>query len=93
MSAGNPHYTGHRKRLRSRFRDAGKGALHDYEILELLLGYAIPQKDTKPLAKELLKEYGTLQRIFDESFEELESRPGVGEYTGTLIKLVNTKRI
>ena len=88
MSTGNPHYTGHRRRLRIRFRDVGKGAVTDYELLELLLGYAIPRKDTKPLAKELIKEYGSLRRIFDESFEGLESREGIGEYTATLIKLV-----
>ena len=88
MSTGAPHYTGHRSRLRSRFRDAGRGALSDYEILELLLGYAIPRRDTKPLAKELLEEYGSLRRIFDESLDALESRKGIGEYAGTLIKLV-----
>ncbi len=88
MSTGAPHYTGHRSRLRSRFRDAGRAALSDYEILELLLGYAIPRKDTKPLAKELLEEYGSLRRIFDESLDALESRKGIGEYAGTLIKLV-----
>jgi len=88
MSTGEPHYTGHRSRLRSRFRDAGRGALSDYEILELLLGYAIPRKDTKPLAKELLEEYGSLRRIFDESLEALERRKGIGEYSSTLIKLV-----
>ena len=81
MSTGEPHYTGHRSRLRSRFRDAGRGALSDYEILELLLGYAIPRKDTKPLAKELLEEYGSLRRIFDESLEALERRKGIGEYS------------
>ena len=88
MSASRAHYTGHRARLRRRFRNSGKDSLDDYELLELLLGYAIPRRDTKPLAKELLKEYGSLRRICDESYEDLESRKGIGEYTATLIKLV-----
>ena len=46
-----PHYHGHRERLRARFREAGAGALSDYELLELLLFRVIPQKDVKPLAR------------------------------------------
>ncbi len=88
MTDEKPHYRGHRKRLRERFRKAGKDALQDYEILELLLGYAVVQKDTKPIAKDLIDHFGNLRRIFDESPEELESRKGIGEYAGTLIKLV-----
>ena len=47
-----PHYHGHRERLRARFRDAGSNAVTDYELLELVLFRAIPQRDVKPLAKE-----------------------------------------
>lgn len=54
------HYHGHRDRLRARFRDSGADALQDYELLELLLFQAIPQKDVKPLAKALLAEFGSL---------------------------------
>jgi DNA repair protein RadC len=50
-----PHYHGHRARLRERFLHAGSDALHDYEMLELILFRAIPRRDVKPLAKELLK--------------------------------------
>lgn len=88
MKEGAPHYLGHRKRLRERFRKSGRAALEDYELLELLLGYAIPKKDTKPLAKEMIGKSGTLRRVFDGSFDDLEENKGVGEYTSTLIRLV-----
>ena len=54
-----PHYHGHRQRLRSRFLQGGAGALQDYELLELLLTYAIPRADVKPLAKSLLAHFGS----------------------------------
>ena len=53
------HYHGHRERLRARFREAGAGALADYELLELILFRAIPQRDVKPLAKDLIARFGS----------------------------------
>ncbi|MDD3028722.1 MAG: DNA repair protein RadC [Alphaproteobacteria bacterium] len=60
-----PHYLGHRKRLRSRFLDAGAEALQDYELLELLLFSAIPRQDVKPLAKKLLTEFKSLWNVLN----------------------------
>ena len=54
LSEASPHYHGHRERLRGRFREAGPEALSDYELLELVLFRAIPQRDVKPLAKDLI---------------------------------------
>jgi len=51
------HYHGHRERLRARLRDAGPDAVTDYELLELVLFRAIPQRDVKPLAKELIANF------------------------------------
>src|SRR5262245_57459715 len=59
-----PHYHGHRERLRSKFRDLGDTALADYELLELLLFRLIPRRDTKPVAKALLDRFGTLAAVF-----------------------------
>jgi len=59
-----PDHLGHRKRLRQRFLSGGPTALADYELLELLLFYAIDRIDTKPLAKRLLERFGTLGDIF-----------------------------
>ncbi len=54
-----PHYHGHRERLRSRFRESGPAALADYELLELVLFRAVPQRDVKPLAKALVEAFGS----------------------------------
>lgn len=58
----NRHTQGHRARLRARFRQHGEATLQDYELLELLLMYAIPRRDTKVLAKKPLERFGTLAR-------------------------------
>ncbi|MCX5998209.1 MAG: hypothetical protein NTU41_01090, partial [Chloroflexi bacterium] len=52
-----PHYLGHRRRLRQRFRRALGDGFHDYELLELLLTYAMPRRDVKPLSKELVARF------------------------------------
>ncbi len=79
---------GHRKRLRERYRKSGLKGFHDYEFIELLLTYAIPQKDVKPIAKELISKFGSIRGIFDASLEELSSVKGVGEQSALLIKLL-----
>lgn len=56
----SPHYLGHRQRLRERFLTSGSDALADYELLELILAMAVPRRDVKPLAKELLRVFGGL---------------------------------
>jgi DNA repair protein RadC len=58
-----PHYHGHRERLRSRLREAGPGALADYELLELILFRAIPRRDVKPLAKSLIARFGSFAEV------------------------------
>ena len=58
-----PHYAGHRDRLRGRFMESGAGALADYELLELILFRAIPRRDVKPLAKQLIKRFGSLADV------------------------------
>jgi len=80
--------TGHRQRLRERFRQRGGQALADYELLELLLSFAIPRRDTKPLARELLRQAGSLAQLFRQSVAEWEQVPGVGPGCGILMELV-----
>lgn len=79
---------GHRKRLRERFQKAGLDAFHDYEFIELLLTYAIPQKDVKPIAKELIQHFHGIKGIFDASVDELTTVKGIGERAAILIKLL-----
>lgn len=83
-----PHYHGHRARLRQRFLTGGAGALQDYELLELLLTFAIPYSDVKPLAKRLIEHFGSFNQVFDVSAEELMEFTGLREYSAVLIKLV-----
>src|SRR5712691_12901408 len=58
-----PHYHGHRRRLRARFRQAGAQGLAEYELLELVLFRALPRRDVKPIAKELLKTFGSFAEV------------------------------
>jgi len=83
-----PHYKEHRKRMKKKFTASGVDAFNDYEVLELLLFYAIPQKDMKPLAKDLLKNFGSLKGVMDASIRDLEGVTGIGMHTAVLIKLV-----
>lgn len=83
-----PHYHGHRDRLRQRFLQGGPDALPDYEMLELVLFMAIPYKDVKPLAKDLLAQFGSLAGVLNASVEALQSVKGVGETTAISLKTV-----
>jgi DNA repair protein RadC len=58
-----PHYHGHRMRLRERFHSAGPDALSDYEMLEMVLFTARSQGDVKPLAKTLIKKFGSFAEV------------------------------
>jgi DNA repair protein RadC len=79
---------GHRKRLKQKFLTTGMEAFLDHEALELLLIYAIPQRDVKPLAKKLLREFGSLKGIVDAEISDLGKVPGIGEHTAILFKLL-----
>lgn len=83
-----PHYHGHRQRLRNRFLKGGAAALQDYELLELLLTFAIPQADVKPLAKRLIDHFGSFNAVLDASPQGLSEFMGLKEYSAVLIHLV-----
>jgi DNA repair protein RadC len=74
-----PHYLDHRKRLREKFLKQGDGALADYELLELALFAAIPRRDVKPLAKDLIRRFGSFADVIAASPERLRETPGVGD--------------
>ncbi len=82
-----PHHSGHRDRLRERFVKVGVEGLADYEILELLLFMALPRRDVKPLAKNLIKNFGTLPNVFHASIPDLVAF-GLSENTAIAIKTV-----
>jgi DNA repair protein RadC len=83
-----PHYLGHRQRLRSKLLDAGPEALHDYELLELLLGQALPRIDVKPLAKTLLARFGGFAGALAAEPVELLKIKGMGEGAVAALKTV-----
>ncbi len=78
---------GHRARMYQRFL-SGDMAMGDVEITEMLLFYCIPHKDVKPLAKELLKCFGTVQGVINAPAEALLKVKGVGEKTATFFKII-----
>lgn len=79
---------GHRERLRTRFSAGGFDGFHDYEVLELLLTYAVPRVDVKPIAKRLLKVFGTLAGVFDAPVAELKQIEGLGEKGAVFLSVV-----
>lgn len=79
---------GHRQRLRERFCRTGLNGLQDYEAVELLLSYAIPRRDVKPLAKQLLRDFGSLEDLMDAPVHRLIDENGMGMNSALLIKLV-----
>lgn len=82
------HYLNHRQRLRARFLNGEAEATPDYELLELLLFYAIDRVDVRPLAKELLKEFGTLGGVLAADRQRLGRHPRVNERTFALFAAV-----
>jgi DNA repair protein RadC len=72
-----PDYLGHRKRLKERYAEAGAGGLRDYELVELLLSYSIPHRDTKPYAKRLLAVFKNLRSVLEADLKSLEKLGGL----------------
>jgi len=81
-------YEGHRRRLRERFLQVGREGLGDYELLELLLTYALPRRDVKPLAKDLLHHFGDLRGVLDAKVQALCEVSGIQERTACLLTLM-----
>lgn len=80
--------TGHRERLRQRLLKGGAEALADYEVLEFLLFAAIKQGDTKPIAKDLLKQFGSLAGVLNADPAALQRIKGIGETSAAALKIV-----
>src|SRR5215213_9096017 len=75
----SPHYHGHRERLRARFLEVGGDTLPDYELLELVLFRSIPRRDVKPIAKELLRRFGSFAEVLAAPPPRLAEVDGIGE--------------
>jgi DNA repair protein RadC len=79
---------GHRARLRKRLLDGGAEALADHEVVEYLLMTAIPRRDTKPLARSLIKRFGSLAGVFNADSAALAKHPGMGETSAAALLIV-----
>ena len=81
--------SGHRERLRNRFLESNPDTIEDYHLIELLLFYSIPRKDTRDEAVELMNRFGSLRRLFRADPHELESVEGIGKSSAVLIRLIH----
>jgi DNA repair protein RadC len=80
-------HSGHRDRLKNKYLSIGIDNLYNHEILELLLFYAIPRKDTNEIAHRILEKYNTISGVFEASPKDLALISGVGKNAATLISL------
>lgn len=80
-------HEGHRQRLKGRFLESGMDGFTEVQVLELLLFYSIPRKDTNPIAHRLLDRFGSLARVMDAPISELVKVEGVTENTAVLLKM------
>jgi len=87
------HRQGHRHRLRTRFDKTGRQSLADYEMLEMLLTYSIPRKDTKKLSKDLIHQFGSFAAVFDQPRKRLLKIKGVGPETATFLLAVRASMV
>jgi len=87
-SGDTPHYHGHRDRLRARFVETGGDVLPDYELLELVLFRSIPRRDVKPMAKELVRRFGSFAEVLAASPARLMEVDGIKENVVTDLKIV-----
>lgn len=93
-SAGQKnHAAGHRERLRDRFRNAGVAGVQDYELMEMILFRAIPRRDVKPLAKDIIESFGGFAEALSAPVERLQEIKGVSEAVATEMKIVQAAAI
>jgi len=86
MSDENSIHHGHRKRTKSAMLENGIDGLNNHQILEILLFYVIPKRDTNPIAHELVNRFGSLRGVLEADYNELVEVNGIGENAASLIK-------
>jgi DNA repair protein RadC len=83
-----PHYLGHRKRLKERFLNSHPSSVSDYELIELLLFQVVPRRDVKPLAKNLLSTFGSINQLINADKDKILSVEEVKEPAYLQFKLL-----
>ncbi|MDP4181072.1 MAG: DNA repair protein RadC [Bacillota bacterium] len=81
-------HEGHRKRLKERFLREGLDSFESHQVLELILFYCIPRRDTNEIAHNLIKKYGSLSGVFEADIKDLETTEGIGENSAYLLSLI-----
>lgn len=81
-------HEGHRQRMKNRFLKHGADSFDDYQMLEILLFYAIPTKDTNELAHILINTFGSIDKVLQADYEELMEVKGIGENVASLLKFI-----
>ena len=81
-------HKGHRERLRQSYIENGPDGMHEHQLLELLLTYAIPRRDTNPIAHALLEHFGGFSQVLEAPVEELKRIPGMGESSAAFLRLI-----
>ena len=90
----SPDYLGHRQRLRERYAKGGLDQWQDYEILEFALTFALPRRDTKPIAKALIRAFGSLCAVLEARPDELAAVKGMGDTSAMFLNLLrDTARV
>lgn len=82
-------HEGHRQRMKQRFLREGLDHFEQHQVLELLLYYCVPRRDTNPIAHALLQRFGSVAQVLEAPYEELMKVPGMGESAATFLTLIN----
>ena len=88
MTNGNKLHEGHRQRVKQRYLAEGLDSFEDHEVLEMLLFYSVPMRDTNELAHKMIKEFGSLATLFEADPKDICRRCGVSENTAILLSLI-----
>ncbi len=93
MGDQNPEGSGHRARLRQRLFEGGPDALLDHELVEYLLGLALPRRDTKPLAKKLMRDFGGFGALLSADAEAISRIGGISEGAAAALKIAQASAL
>ncbi len=85
---GKGIHDGHRDRMREKFRKTGFEGMHPHEMLEMLLFYSVPRKDTNEMAHQLISRFGSLAGVLEATEDQLVNVGGISQNSATLIKMI-----
>ena len=88
MASSQSIHAGHRERLKNRYLKEGLDHFEEVNVLELLLFYCIPKKDTNPLAHRLLEKFGSIKNVFEADYKDLKTVDGMGDHSALFVALM-----